>query len=104
MKDEKDEEEKLRSKIENPTVNAEAAHSPHYLKSSKIAENLNSIADTEINQNLIKQSENKNTKLNKQKRKEKKKEAKTGQFLKKLNVSPTEVTCSKVCPVFLQHK
>ena len=97
-------EEKGKSKSENSPLNVEAAHSPLNMKSSKIGENLNvksSLSDTEINQSqnfniLLKQSENKN-KLNKQKRKEKKKEAKTGQFLKKLNVSSIEVTCSKVC-------
>ena len=42
----------------------------------------------------IKQNENKNSKTNKLKKKEKKKDPK---FLKKLNVSNIEGTCSKVC-------
>ena len=101
VKDEKEEEEKKRSKIENSPINVEAAHSQHFLKSSKIGENLNSISDTEINQNSVKQSENKNIKLNKQKKKEKKKDAKTGQLFKKLNVSSIELTCSKVCHILV---
>ena len=42
-----------RSNIENSPINVEAAHSQHFLKSSKIVENLNSISDTEINQNSV---------------------------------------------------